>query len=510
MSIIKQILRLRLQGKSTKCIARQSGVSRNTVKKYLQLVGNMEKGIEGLIGMGDPELEELFTGRSDRDDQACRELKEMLPKYAGELEKVGVTRWILWGEYRANHSHGYSYSRFCHYLQQYLERKGATMHIDHQPGECVYVDFAGKKLSLADSVTGELRQVEVLVALLGFSQHTYVEAVEGQKLGDFIGAAENALHSFGGSPRAIVSDNLKSAVKKASRYEPDVNESFLDFANHYNMVAAPARPYKARDKALVESAVRIIYSRVYAALRNRVFTSLGELNAAIRECVDKHNHTPFQGAEESRRDRLEKQERSFLQKLPVNRFEMKSIVELTVQKNCHVRISENKNYYSVPYRYIGKKVRVIYTQSHVSIYYQGTRIAYHARSLKPGAYITVKEHMSSTHRFYLEWSAQKFINWAMDIDPLVADYIEKLIASKPYPEQAYKSCLGILHLARKEEKSHLVAACKRASSLGVYNYNFIKNQLQSKTCLQSETNPEGGKQYRLPLHENIRGASVFQ
>lgn len=506
MSVIKQILRLSLQGNSIKSIARNAGVSKNTVKKYLQLSGSLGIGIEKLFEMEDPVLEKLFMGKSSEEDHPSEELKEIMPKLVEELNKVGVTRWTIWGKYRALHPNGYSYSRFCYHLQQHMEYQKATMHIDHSPGECVYVDFAGKKLPITDHQTGEIRQVEVLVAMLGFSQLTYVEALESQRLGDFIRAMENALYYFGGTPKVVVSDNLKSAIKTASRYEPDVNETFLDFANHYNMGVAPTRPYKPKDKALVEGGVKIIYSRVYAILRNRVFTQLGELNTAIGQCVDNHNRMLFQGLNESRWDRFINQEKQVLQKLPVNRFEIKTIVELTVQTNCHVRITENKNYYSAPHRYIGKKVRVIYTHQNVSIYYKGTRIAYHRRSFKPGFYTTVKDHLSSTHQFYLDWSPQKFISWGKGIDLVVADYIEKVLASRPYPEQGYKSCLGILSLAKKEGKENLIAACKRASSLGVHNYCFIKNQLQNKTFLDIETN----SQYRLPLHENIRGANNYQ
>jgi transposase len=384
------------------------------------------------------------------------------------------------------------------------------MHIDQQPGEHLYVDFAGKKLEVVNPVTGEIRPVEVYVALLGYSQLTYVEATQSQKIPDFINASENAVHFFGGSPRVVVCDNLKTAIKKASTYEPDVNETFMDFANHYHMSVIPARPHKPKDKPLVENAVKIVYSRVYAALRHRTFFSLAELNQAIRECVEKHNRILFQGLQESRWDRFEAREKVILQTLPVNRFEIKTFVEHTVQKNCHIRLGEDKNYYSVPYRYIGQKVRVIYTQNTVSIYSQGQRIAFHSRSFKAGFYTTVPEHLTSAHRFYLDWSPEKFIQWALDMGEDVADYIKKVLDTKPHPEQAYKSCLGILTLAKKDSRENLRAACKRASELGIYNYSIIKNQLQNKSFLLNDEEQEKSCQYKLPFHENIRGASFYQ
>jgi transposase len=380
MSTIKQILRLWIQGKSIKSIARSTLVSKNTVKKYLQLVQSMGLSVEALLEKEDPELERLLSGRGASGDRELTMLMSMIPELSRAIGE-GINRWTLWGEYWAKRPSGYSYSRFCFHLQQYLDQQKATMHIEHQPGEHMYIDFTGKKLSVVDPETGEIREAEVFVSLLGYSQLTYVEAIYTQTLGDFIRATENALRYFGGSPRVVVCDNLKSAVKRASRFEPAINDSFNDFANHYQMVVLPARPYKPKDKALVENAVKIIYNRIFAVLRDRVFYSLSELNAAIRSCLEEHDRLLFQGRDESRRSRYESVEKHTLTPLPINGFELKKYLEVTVQKNCHIEVREDRHYYSVPHRYIGKKVRVVYTQSTVTIYFQGESVAFHLCSL---------------------------------------------------------------------------------------------------------------------------------
>jgi transposase len=510
MSTIKQILRLNLLGKSNKYIVKTTGISKNTVKKYLQLAQNLPFDIAVLLEMEETMLEQHFITKNQTEVLRYETLEALLPSIVKELGSTpGVSRWILWDEYRIKDPTGYSYSQFCYYLQQHMHKKLATMHIEHQAGEHMYVDFTGKKLQVVDPRTGEIRYMEVFVALLGYSQYTYVEAVESQKLEDFISANENALHYFGGCPRLIVSDNLKSAVKRACRYEPEINETFMDFANHYQMGADPTRPYKPKDKPLVENAVKIIYSRVFAALRSRTFFSLEELNTAVKECIDKHNKTPFQGQAESRFDRFESVEKATLHALHEDRFEIKTIRDFSLQSNCHVELRQDKHYYSAPHRYIGKSVRVIFTQTWVSIYCKGERIAYHKRSLKPG-YTSVADHLPSTHQFFLSWSPEKFISWASDIGEGVAEYIKKVIDAKPFPEQAYKSCLGILDFAKKDTKENLRAACKRASQAGVYNYTIIKKIMQNKAYLQQEENQDDKGQYKLPLHENIRGASSYK
>ena len=300
MSILKQIINLKMQGQSRKSISKAVGTSKTTVKKYLQLIESKCLDYRILLSMEDHELEALFN--SPPEEMAIRntDMQDMMLYFVKELERVGVTRWVLWGEYKTKHPDGYSYSQFCYHLQQHLKAKSATMHFEHEPGDKLFIDYAGKKLHIVDSQTGEIKDVEVYIATLGYSQYTYVEASMNQKKETYIRSTENALHFFGGVPRVLVCDNLKSAVTKASKYEADLNNDFLDFANHYQTAVLPTRSAKPKDKSLVEKSVSIIYSRIYAKLRDRVFHTLNELNVAIREHLVEHNNTLFQGKDYSR------------------------------------------------------------------------------------------------------------------------------------------------------------------------------------------------------------------
>jgi transposase len=284
--------------------------------------------------------------------------------------------------------------------------------MDHKAGDKLYVDFAGDKLSIIDKQTGEIQHVEVFVAILGASQLTYVEAVMSQQKEDFIGACEGAMLYYGGVPAAIVPDNLKSAVTKSSKYEPVLNESFADFAQHYSTTILPARAYKPRDKALVENAVRIMYTRIYTKIRGNNYFTLEELNAAIRIALEEHNSLLLTGRNYSRRQQFEEVERSALAPLPPLRYELRKELFVTVMKNGHVSLNADKHYYSVPYRFIGKKVKLMYSRSIVEIYYHYERIAIHQRLKSPYNYTTDKEHLASAHRFVTDWTPERFLSWA--------------------------------------------------------------------------------------------------
>ncbi len=509
MSIIKQIIRLKEQGEPILKISRITGVSKNTVKKYLRYLKGQNLNFDKVLLMADYDAEKLFYDKEEKVIARYEELEKMFPYIEKELKRTGVTRMLLWGEYKREHPQGYGYSQFCEHLHRQFKTNKAVMHFEHEPGDKMYIDFAGKRLYITDRKTGEIRPVEVYVSVLGYSQMTYVEAVESQKKEDFISASQNALHFFGGVPQVLVPDNLKSAVTKANKYEADLNQSFADFANHYNTAVLPARSLKPRDKALVEKHVSIVYNRIYAPLRNEVFFSLEELNEAISELLDKHNNTDFQQEKISRKEKFEQTEKDKLKALASDRFEIKYYKYVTVMKNCHIQLREDKHYYSVPHRYIGKKVKLIYTASSVSIFLKYERIALHRRSLRNFAYSTIKDHLPSSHQFVADWNPDKFFSWAKKISPKVEDYIRKIIESKIYPEQAYRSCVGILSFARKASNERLIKAVERASLYGVYNYKTIKNIIEGK--LDTLTEPENTDfQQELPFHENIRGAENYK
>lgn len=506
---IRQILRLHCQGYSKIKIASQTGVARNTLKKYIRDFTSTRLTFEEINELSDKELDELFIKPGEKPlNEKQQSLFRLFPVIDKELKKKGMTRQLLWEEYKRNHPDGFGLSQFKHYFACWKAQVNPTMHMEHKAGDKLYVDFAGDKLTVVDKQTGEVKQVEVFVAILGASQLTYVEAVATQQKEDFIAACENTLHYCGGVPSAIVPDNLKSAVTKSSKYEPTLNEAFADFAEHYTTTILPARAYRPRDKALVENAVRIIYSRIYVKVKRRQYHSLEELNAAIKVALEEHNNANLRGRNYSRRQQFNEVEKNVLMPLPLLRYELKKQQYATVAKNGHVSLGADKHYYSVPYKFIGKKVKLLFSRNNVEIYYNYERIALHTRERSPYQYTTEKEHLASAHRFVSEWTPGKFISWAEGIHEDVKLYILKVLDRKQHPEQAYKSCLGILTFTKKVGNERLIKACQRALGYGAYNYKTIQKILERELDLRDI--PEESEQLQMPLHDNIRGENYYQ
>jgi hypothetical protein len=305
-----------------------------------------------------------------------------------------------------------------------------------------------------------------------------------------------------------VPDNLKSAVTKSSKYEPTINETFADFAEHYSTTILPARAYRPRDKALVESAVRISYTRIYARIRGNEYYSLEELNEAIRIALEDHNNTLLKGRNYTRRQQFEEIERSALMPLPLLRYELKKQHYGTVGKNGHVGLGPDKHYYSVPFDYIGKKVKLLYSRTSVEIYSNYQLIAKHNRTKSAYHYTTDKDHLASTHRFVSDWTPEKFISWADGIHEDVKLYILKILDRKQHPEQAYKSCVGILSYAKKAGNERLIKACQLGLGYGLYNYKTIQDILDKG--LDKDDAPAEGDQLQMPFHDNIRGGNYYK
>ena len=371
----------------------------------------------------------------------------------------------------------------------------------------MYVDYAGKTLELVDRQTSEITEVKFFVAILGASQYTYAEATLSQGKEDFVTSVENALHYYTGVPAAIVPDNLKSAVTKSNRYEPTLNETFFDFAEHYNTTILPARAYKPRDKSLVEGAVKILYTRVYSIISKRTFYNLKDLNNAIWEELEKHNSMNLSGRSYSRKDLFLEVEKEALSPLPQKRYEIKQQSFVTVMQNGHVCLGEDKHYYSVPYQYIRKKVKLLYSSRQVEIYYKYNRIAWHKRVKTPYSYTTIPDHMASTHKFITEWTPQRFINWGGSIDENVKQLIINILEKKQHPEQAYKSCMGVLSFEKKVGRERLANACKRALEFNIHNYKIVQNILERGLDNQ---NDEDEMSDPLPDHKNIRGNKYYR
>lgn len=507
MNKLRQIIRLYCEGTGTKRIHAMTGTSRNTVKKYLRVWQRLGISHQEFVAKSDKELWVLFATPVARTSDRPRmlQLQALLPEICKRLKKKGMTRAMLHGEYILKHPDGYARAHFNNAILSYLQLAKPVMHIEHKAGDKVYVDFAGHKLKMAHA-DGTEHDAEVFVAILGCSQLTYVEAVASQRKEDLIRACENALHYFGGVPLAIVPDNLRSAVTRGSRYEAVLNDEFSAFAEHYGAAVVPARAYKPRDKALVEGAVKLIYRSIYTKLEGRVFGDLESLNSAIGPALETHNNKPFSGRDYSRREQFEEIEREALAPLSPLRYEVHRQAMATVTRSGYVRLAEDSHYYSVPYTYIGKKAKLLYTSSLVKVYYQYAMIACHDRTRARYHYTTNEEHLAPHHRFQSEWTPENFIRQAEAVHQDVARYISKVLEHKKYPEQAYKSCSGILNFARHVGPSRLTDACRWADSLGQYNYPIIEEILKKRLDqLRPDEEPA-----EIPPHGNIRGKEYYK
>jgi len=508
MNKVKQILQWYTDGVPKLQISLRAGVSRNSVKSYIRQFIAMDKSLEEILCLKDSELEKLFLSQGVKEpEQRLKDLIAFFPEVDKALKKKGNTLHKLWKDYLKTNPDGFKHTRFNEHYRQWSKRSNATMHIDHKAGDKMYVDFAGDKLQFVDPDTGEVCKVEVFVAILGASQLTYVEATMTQRKEDFIGACENALYYFGGAPQAIVPDNLKSAVIKGNKYEPTLNESFRDFVEHYKMTALPAGPYKPRHKALVEGAVKIIYQVIYTIIREKEFTSIEALNNAIWVLLDIHNNNPLRGRPYSRRQMFEEIERSILQPLAMYRYELKNKRIATVSKNNYVCLGEDKHYYSVPYSYIGKKVSILYSQSKVDIYYRYEHIATHKRNRRPFMFTTVEDHLATKHKFQSGWTPEKFLERAKAIGEQTEKYITEILTRRQHPEQAYKTCQGILNYAAKVGNERLNAACLRANFYEDYSYKTILAILEKH--LDSVPIDPDTDHAPMPNHGNIRGNTYY-
>jgi len=507
MSQIKQLLRLHKQGESIKSIARHLGISKNTVKAYLGKLASGKLPLNELLALEDPVLESTFhSGNPAYKDSRFEHLSNNLDYFSKELKRVGVSKKLLWEEYQAVYPDGYAYSQFCFHLRQQLLARKPGMKLEHQPGDKLFVDFAGKPLHYIDQATGELIACQVFVACLAFSDYCFAMAVPSQRIADFLHALGCCLKELGGTPALLVPDNLKSAIIKADRYEPEINRSLEDFANHYNIAVVPARPRKPKDKALVENQVKLIYNRVYAKLRNRQFFDLASLNQAVKEKVKEHNQTRMQQKPFCREEQFLAAEKSLLGPLPAADFEIKYYAESTVANNNHIYIGKDKHYYSVPYTYVGIRVKVVYTRSMVAIYSGGKQIALHIRSYKHGGYTTVKEHLSSQHQHYLNRSPEYYISRAKQKSPELHLLIQLIFEQPQHPEQLYRTCDGLLRLQKTAPAPAFAKACELAMEHRNFSYKFLERILENKMewvqDIPNECKP-------LPEHGNIRGKDYY-
>lgn len=506
MSKLRRILKLYQRGVSKKRIARVLDMSRNTVKAYLERFAALNTTADELLKLSEYELNRVFHPPTESVvNPKLKELYDYFPLVEKEMSRRGMTLALQYKRFNELHPDGFKETAFYRYYGLWKKKITPVMHIEHKVGEMTYVDYAGGTLPYVDKDTGEIKQAQVFVAILGWSQYAYVEALRSQEVAEFIAGCENAFRHFGGVTEAIMPDNLKSAVIKTHRYEPVINVNFKLFCDHYGCSVVPARVRKPKDKSHVENMVKIAYQRLYARLNPEELMSLEDLNKELKRLLEESNQTPLTGKQVSRHDQLEL-ERPALLPLPERGYELRTIKQVTVMKNGHVYLHEDQHYYSVPFELIGKKLKLQYSRTCVDLYDNYELIASHKRIRSPHNYTTDPQHMPPQHRIVTEWSPSYFLEKAKAIDPLVELYIREILAKKQHPTQGYRSCQGILNLGRRLGNARLINACKRAHEIGYYNYKTVEDILVKGL----DKYEEDAIIPSMPAHGNIRGSDYYQ
>jgi len=507
MKALRQVIELHEKTHfSRRQISVAAGVSRPTVAAYIAAYDRSGLSWDDFSKLTDIQAIERLSEPKDETDTRHAAALSFFPSMLTELLRVGVTRDVLWGEYKAKHPDGYEYSQFCHHFRTWCRSETeVTLIMEHKAGERMYVDFSGAKRRYREN--GVEHEAEIFVAILGASQYTYVEALRSQKKEDFIIANRNALLFLGGVPASIMSDFLKSAVSKADKYESQINQEYAEFARYHGTVIFPARPHSPRDKALVEGAVNIMYTRILAPLRDLVFESLEALNRAMWEQLDAHNAKPFQRLPYSRAELFESVDKPALKSLPALRYEYTTFKSATVGFNYHIELREDRHFYSVPYAYARKEVTVAFTARTVEIYHDNLRIAFHKRVFVPG-YSTLSEHRPAHHRFQLEWTPERLISWAGELSIHTKTLVKTILERAAYPDQAFRSCVGVINLSKKYPLERLDRAARMALSEGACSYQALKKILEKGRDLIASDDDK--KQNILPFHENLRGQAAYQ
>jgi len=506
MEQLKQILQLKNDGIPIREIARRIGISRNSVRKYLSvLVADTDQLTNKELAdkAYNNDLLELNTQKHLR-------LFQHFETAQSELAKTGVTRQLLWKEYLHEHPDGYGYSQYCYHLNEYLKHKDVSMHLEYKAADTLMIDFAGKKQHYVDMQTGERFECQVFVAILPFSGLIFCHAVPSQQTQDFACCINAMLLFYAGVPSTILCDNLKTAVKHPNRYEPVFTDLCYQLSEHYGTTFSATRPYSPKDKAMVEKAVSIVYAHIYAPLRHQEFGSLQSLNNAMQQQLLLLNNKPYKNTAYSRWYFYEQQELAQLKALPCEPFAPKKVATLTVQRNYHVQLREDFLYYSVPYLYVGKKVKILYDSRVVEVYYDNTRIALHIRKPHSKAYTTLGEHMPPNHQRMQQikgWNKEDLLAQAVRIGTNTTQAAGLMLENSIYIEQNYKACFGMLMLQKKYSSQRLEAACKRALLGPRVNYTMIKNILEKGLDKQVSIFDDENK---IPPHDNIRGKDNYQ
>lgn len=505
MRNIRDILRLRLAaGLSIRQIRASTKVSVGAIQKLLAKAQALKLSWPLPDELDDKRLAQLFYPNADTTISSRFHVPDW-PQVHQELKRKGMTKQLLWEEYTQQYPNScYSYSQFCDRYRHWCKQQKRSMRQTHKAGEKCFVDYCGVTVPIINATTGEVRKAQVFVGVLGASNYTYAEATLSQSLADWLSSHVRMLDFFGGCPTMIIPDNLRSGVSKACRYDPLLNPSYQQFAEHYGIAILPARPYKPKDKSKAEVGVQIVERWILARLRRYSFFSLAEVNQCIQALLEELNQKPFKQLPGNRCQAFEQLDQPALNALPVHPYRYVDIKSVKVNIDYHIQYQQH--HYSVPHQYVGEKLELHASENLITLYLHQQQVASHVRKHHPGT-TTKSKHMPERHQKHQQWTPGRLKNWARDIGPEVLTWVDKQLASKKHPEQAYRVCLGLLNLCRGYPAQRLNNACRIANRKGLERLKQIKSILQSN---QDQLPEQLDLAVELPQdHDHVRGPHHF-
>lgn len=510
MRRIREVLRLSGEaGLGAQQVSLATGLPRTTVRRYLEKAAHQGIGWPLPDGLDDRMLEEQLFGQRAAAGPPHAVSRRPHPEWAEvhrELRRPHVTLQLLWQEYQEQHPDGFQYSWFAEHYRRWARQLDVVLRQEHRAGEKLFVDFAGQTIPIVARATGEISQAQFFVGVLGASNYTYAEALSSGELPHWIAAHVHAFEYLGGVPQIVVPDNLKAGVTRSHRYEPELNRTYQELAEHYHCAIIPARPRKPRDKAKVEAGVLVAERWILASIRNLRFFSVAEANAVIAERLEWLNTRPFKKLPGSRRSLFESLDRPALQPLPDRPYEFGIWKMAKVSIDYHLEVEGHR--YSVPYQLVGERCEVRLGVGTVEIFCRGRRVASHLRSQRTGGFTTDAAHLPESHRRHLEWTPSRLIRWAEETGPATAQLVEGILQSRPHPEQGFRSCLGIFRLGRTYGSDRLEAACQRALALQAFSYRSVQSILKTGLDRQPLLTPVPEPPVR--DHANVRGADYYR
>ncbi len=511
MSKIKEVLRLKyLNQLSNRQIQSITGISRNSVANYVNCFITLDTSLEDVLELKESDLEQLFHPSKPTPKTKQTALALIHPDWNNvreELTKKGMTRALLYEEYKNAQPQLYSYSQFNRYYAKFLNSINPSMRQVHYGGDKLFIDYSGLTMPIVDQRTGEISKAQIFVSVLGASGYTFVHATPTQSTKDFIASHVLAFRFYEGAPNILVPDNLKAAVISHKKGVVKLNESYADMARHYGVAIEPARPYKPQDKSKVELGVKAIQRWILMRLRHHTFFSVDELNQHINLLLDGYNHKILRRLGKSRTELFAMLDKPFLHPLRVNNYIYKEFKTATVGVDYHVELEGSG--YSVPYKYLGKKVEITYSCSSLIIAFGGEIIAHHPKLSQPYHDSTFIEHMPKDHEYqYEKWNPRRILNWAHSIGVNTAALMQSIMNSKSHQVRGYKSCMAILGFSKTYNKDALEMASAVAHELNIHKVASIESMLKTKSYLLHNPQKSVNNAF-LNNHENIRGSAYY-